>query len=156
MAREGILSYRTLNSLISLFFLRIVPHRVIHEYDKCLYSWVDHPLMNRFLRGPFGCLGCTIKFNMVCIYLFGNSAICLWANIRVRKDLSFWGRTWIFRSRAGSHSRRKRSPICRLLLSNNGKRKENKYVTLLYWVELHDQAALDSPFCSDDILQLWN
>ncbi|KAG4964129.1 hypothetical protein JHK86_040997 [Glycine max] len=45
--------------------LRIVSHRIIHEHDKCLYSWVDHPLMNRFLRGPFGCLGCTIKFNMV-------------------------------------------------------------------------------------------
>jgi len=45
--------------------LRIVPHRVIHEHDKCLYSWVDHPFMNRFLRGPFGCLCCTIKFNMV-------------------------------------------------------------------------------------------
>ena len=28
--------------------LRIVPHRVIHEHDKCLYSWVDHPLINRF------------------------------------------------------------------------------------------------------------
>ena len=45
--------------------LRIAPHRVIHEHDKCLYSWVNHPLMNRFLRGLFGCLCCTIKFNMV-------------------------------------------------------------------------------------------
>nr|ACU20279.1 unknown [Glycine max] len=43
--------------------LRIVPHRMFNKLDKCLYSWVIHPLMNRFLRGPFGCLCCTIKFN---------------------------------------------------------------------------------------------
>ena len=48
-----------------IYVLRIVPHRIIHEHDKCLYSWVNHPLINRFLRGPFGCLCCTIKFNMV-------------------------------------------------------------------------------------------
>jgi len=33
-----------------------VPHQVVNEHGKCLYSWVGHPLMNRFLRGPFGCL----------------------------------------------------------------------------------------------------
>ena len=49
--------------------LRIVPHRVIHEHDKCLYSWVDHPLMNWFLRGPFGCLCCTIKYDIECLKL---------------------------------------------------------------------------------------
>jgi len=48
-----------------LILLRIVPHRMFNKLDKCLYNWVGHPLMNRFLRGPFRCLCCTIKFNMI-------------------------------------------------------------------------------------------
>ena len=55
------------NELYLNSLLRIVPYRVIHEHDKCLYSWIDHPLMNRFLRGPFGCLCYTIKFNMISV-----------------------------------------------------------------------------------------
>ena len=45
--------------------LTIVQHWMFNKLENCLYSQVGHPLMNRFLRESFGCLCCTIKFNMI-------------------------------------------------------------------------------------------
>ena len=48
-----------------------VTHRVVNEHNKCLYSWVCHPLMNWFLRGPFGCWESHIGWltNMINAYI---------------------------------------------------------------------------------------